>query len=463
MRRVPLVLALLCFGAYAYFYQAGGWNQNSRFDLTRAIVEHGTSRIDAYHKNTGDKARRDGHFYCDKAPGASWLAVPPVWVAHVVAGPPKGPASLARRVHAATVFAVGVPSAVAVLMLWLLLGELGLGARARTAGAAAWGLASLAFPYATLLYGHQLVASLLVSAFTLLVRARHGKGCKWSLLGAGFLLGAAVAVEYPAALACAVLGVYAIVFLRRRAAWVVAGAVVPAVAVALYHWSAFGGPFTLPYEFSTQKHRHLGFFMGLGAPDPTALWHILVSPYRGIFFAMPWLALALPGAWFLRRRRAELVVCGAIVLLFIWLNASLVDWEGGWAMGARYLVPALPFLAVLASGVFLAPRLRVPVAVAFGALAAYAFALMLIGTSVKPEVPTDVRRPYGAYLLPRFARGELAISTQSIDTAGYPRQGPRQAWNLGHAIGLDGRASLLPLGLFLVGGAGWLAFRLRRG
>src|SRR4051812_36265094 len=47
-------LTLLCF--YAYFYSGTGWNQNSRFDLTRAIVEEHTIRIDSFQKNTGDKA-----------------------------------------------------------------------------------------------------------------------------------------------------------------------------------------------------------------------------------------------------------------------------------------------------------------------------------------------------------------------------------------------------------------------
>ncbi len=69
-------LFVLVFGVYAYFYQGGGWNQNSRFDLTRAIVEQGTACIDAYEFNTGDKARVEGRYYCDKAPGVSFLAVP---------------------------------------------------------------------------------------------------------------------------------------------------------------------------------------------------------------------------------------------------------------------------------------------------------------------------------------------------------------------------------------------------
>jgi hypothetical protein len=76
-RRPQLPLFLLVFGVYAYFYQAGGWNQNSRFDLTRAIVEHHTIAIDAFADNTGDKAQREGHWFSDKAPGLSLLAVPP--------------------------------------------------------------------------------------------------------------------------------------------------------------------------------------------------------------------------------------------------------------------------------------------------------------------------------------------------------------------------------------------------
>ena len=71
-------------------------------------------------------------------------------------------------------------------------------------------------------------------------------------------------------------------------------------------------------------------------------------------------------------------------------------------------------------------------------------------------------RPFGAYLLPRFHGGEVAVSTQSIDTAGYPTHGPRAAWNLGHALGLDGLTSLVPLlvGLALCGV--WLAWTVRR-
>src|SRR5438034_8265634 len=71
-----LLIGIVTLVSYAYFYQGGGWNQNSRFDLVRAILERGTLRIDAYHENTEDKTISNGHFYSDKAPGLALLAVP---------------------------------------------------------------------------------------------------------------------------------------------------------------------------------------------------------------------------------------------------------------------------------------------------------------------------------------------------------------------------------------------------
>jgi hypothetical protein len=473
-----VALFCLAFAAYAYFYQAGGWNQNSRFDLTRAIVERGTLRIDAYHRNTGDKSQRDGHYYCDKAPGQPLLAVPAYALVHAWAGGERpSPAFLAASAYAATVWSVALPAALAVVFLARLLGELGLGACWRCALAAGYGLATLAFPYATVMYGHQLMAALLVIGFALLVRERRrvregGAASRVRVALAGLALGGAVAVEYPAALAVVALSAYAAAFLRPwpRLAWFAAGGAVAALALAGYHAAAFGGPLTLPYEFSTQKHRHMGVFMGLGAPAPAALWGITLSSYRGLFYSAPWLLAAAPGAALfarVRRARAELLVCAGAALLFVWLNASLVDWQGGWAMGPRYLVPAIPFAVVLVAGCVLGwpggPRWVARVgAAALALLVAVSAAAMLVGTAVKPEVPVWVDRPFSDYLVPAFAAGRLGVSTQSIDSASAPSDGPSKAWNLGHLLGLDGLASLVPLALVLAAGTAWLGWTLRR-
>ncbi|MFN8094643.1 MAG: hypothetical protein U0599_20915 [Vicinamibacteria bacterium] len=151
LRRPETALFVAALVSYAYFYQAGGWNQNSRFDLVRAIVERGTASIDAYHENTNDKARIGDSFYCDKAPGVSWMAVPAYAFARLVLPRPDGDdvaeaRFLAFAAYVSTVWAIGVPSAVSVVALALLLGAIGVGERTRLAAAAAYGLGTLALP-----------------------------------------------------------------------------------------------------------------------------------------------------------------------------------------------------------------------------------------------------------------------------------------------------------------------------
>jgi hypothetical protein len=171
----------------------------------------------------------------------------------------------------------------------------------------------------------------------------------------------------------------------------------------------------------------------------------------------------VPGAGFLlrdRRLRAEGLVCLAVAVLYLGLNACLTDWHGGWGMGPRHLVATLPFLAVLAAGVALGgPRRIVLAAGAAGALVSVV--LMLAGTAVKPEVPRAEERPFTAFLLPAFSEGRLAVNTQSIDMATGRGHTQRRAWNVGELLGLEGRSTLVPLGLFALGVLAWLRAALR--
>jgi hypothetical protein len=470
--RVALIALVL--GAYAYFYQAGGWNQNSRIDLTRAIVEQGTSQIDRYVASTGDESMtfglgaaarrvRDAHHYCDKAPGQSWMAVPPFGAARALG------ASVSGATWFATVVTVAVPSAIACVLIAMLLVAWGVRDGPAQLAALAWAFATLAFPYGTLFYGHQTVASLLVIGFAMIAipRARAVAPSTLRLVIAGAVLGWAVVVEYPAALACAIIGGYTVYTCGwKRALWVAAGALPPAICAALYHWLLFGGPGTTAYTFSTQHNRERGFFMGIGVPDPDALWRILFSTFRGLFFTAPWLLLAIPGGILLgkRARGPEIAVCASIFALFVWLNASLVDWNGGWALGPRYLVPCLPFVVLLAAGILLPPRdparardpARIVLLAIAGVLVAYAAFAMLVGTAVKPEVDVREQHPWGNMLYPHFFRGDLAVSTQSIESRAPGTT--RAAWNLGMQLGLGGISSLLPLLLWI---AAWSAVMVR--
>ena len=51
--RVEILLFSLAVFCSAYFHQGGGWNQNARFALVRAIVEERTFVIDRHGPPSG--------------------------------------------------------------------------------------------------------------------------------------------------------------------------------------------------------------------------------------------------------------------------------------------------------------------------------------------------------------------------------------------------------------------------
>src|SRR5215831_4614347 len=70
-------IVLLLFLAYGYFIPRGAmWNADTRLFLAASIVDDGSITLDRYAPYTGDIASSGGHYYSDKAPGSSLLAVP---------------------------------------------------------------------------------------------------------------------------------------------------------------------------------------------------------------------------------------------------------------------------------------------------------------------------------------------------------------------------------------------------
>lgn len=490
--------------AYSYFYQAGGWNQNVRFDLVRSLTEQRSVVIDDYRRNSGDlscygdkgtckgaaKAANNEHYYCDKAPGVSLLGVIPYAVIYGLSDDTKPSANYLRNsVYLSTVVSVALPSALSVAFLFALLLALRIVPWASALLAFGYGFSTLAFPYSTLLYGHQTAAALLFIGFALLVRARH-ENSDPPMFTVGLCLGFSVVCEYPAALAVLPITVYAGLYFRpwKRLLGFVLGGALCVIILTGYHWITFGGPLTLPYEFSTQHFRSLGLFMGLGAPNWPAFSNTMFTSYRGLFFSAPWLLLAFPGAYMMIRKpklRAEAIVSLTIFLLFLWMTSSLIDsWHGGWSMGARYMIPAIPFLVFLIAGLvlprsetedsdkdslpssgqagikrWLRPGLQLLCALVIG----YSALLMLSAAAVRPEVPQQIKEPFAKYLTPHFYKGELSLNAQGIDMVAPPRGKPEpRAWNLGHKLGLSGLTSLMPL-LFAIAAFGaWILVWIRR-
>jgi hypothetical protein len=471
--RPEAALFAMALGAYAYFFQGGGWNQNSRFNLVRSIVEQHGIVVDDYVHNTGDIAIRDGHHYSDKAPGVAALAVPAYALIHPLAGGERPRGRLVNRgAYLATVWAVGVPSALITVVLYRLAVTFGASPAAAAAVGIAYAFGTLAFPYSTMMYSHQLAAAALVGAFGLLAQPRldgavPGRG---RLAAAGMVLASAVTFEYPAALGVAVVFAYAAAVVRpaRRLVWMAAGAAVPILALAAYHTAAWGGPLRLPGHFSADPLRHGGVFMGMSSPSAVLLGKILFSQTRGLFRHAPWLALWIPGVIALARRRpfrAEAAACALVPLLYLGFNSSLttspVDWHAGWGIGPRHVVASLPFYALGVAALFASAtgQARTALWAVFGAPAVFSTALMFVATSVRPEVPTWYDRPFADYLWPLFRDGQLGVNTIAIHTGFIHEQ--RQAWNLGEALGLSGLAALLPLAAYLLVTGRWLIATLR--
>src|SRR6185437_8365130 len=162
--RAWLVAATL-FISYAYFYQGTGWNQNSHFDLARALAEQHSVRIDRYQWNTGDKAFYQGHYYSDKAPGLSLGALPAIPAAGMLARVFHVPRLPALQLYLATGLTSSLAMALAAAVLFLMLLNWNIRSGAAAFTVAVFGLGTPMWIYATQFWGHALASACLVFAF----------------------------------------------------------------------------------------------------------------------------------------------------------------------------------------------------------------------------------------------------------------------------------------------------------
>ena len=325
--------------SYAYFYQAGGWNQNSRFDPVRAVTNDGRIEIDPYGKNTGDKAAAGGHSYCDKAPGSSFAAIPIVFVGRVLLQSltrveAESHAGITLLSYLATILTCGLGTALSALLIFRLAVKFGATPGGAAFAAIGFGLATPAWCYATLFIGHAFVWTCLMFAFAAaVVLAGASNPRRDHLLGAAVGLFAAWAAitESPATPAAAALAIVAIVQVwrdgserRRRVAVGMLGASLPWVALLLvYNRAAFGSPFQFGYSceqlFTDMKE---GFF-GITYPKPHVLVDLLFERYRGLLPLAPVLTVAPIGLVMLARSpAARACAVGATVVAGYYISPT---------------------------------------------------------------------------------------------------------------------------------------------
>lgn len=461
-------LFLLVFVSSAFFYQAGGWNQNSRFALVRAITNEHSLRIDPFQASTGDKAFFDGHYYSDKAPGVAFAATPAVLVArpilHAFGGDAESYGGIALLSYVSTVATSGLLTALAAVVLCGVCVSLGASESGGLFAGLAYGLASPMWPLATLFLGHAISAACLVIAFGAAVSIDAGRAGAARRVGVTIGMGAgwATVSEFPAAIPAAIIAMLAALLawhrLERRdairlVATLTVGALACAALLMAYQYACFGSPFHIAYTSEQGFEGMQQGFFGVRTPTLARLWHILFGLYRGLLPLAPACALAPVGFARLYRRhphsRSATMAAAAIAAYYVLLNASYEYWEGGWSYGPRHLSPAIPFLAIGLGELWTTASRAMRVLL--GTLSAWAVALALVATATMAQPPAQYDRPLTDLLIPAFRDGDLSLNPQRFTDGGVNsgalrlHADPKAAWNLGMILGLDGLPSLVPL------------------
>jgi hypothetical protein len=351
-----LLIAIVLGGTWPYFERMLDANERPRLLAGIALVEQGSVRIDganAHRLALGPDVARaeDGSLVPNKPPGAT-LVASAAWLLldarHALTG-----AAIERREYTLLARALGglLPTLLLAFVLW----------RRERAGdeapehvdfaIVAWLLATPAWANAKLLFGHSLVAALLGGGLVLLTprgRLDHARAA----LG-GLLCASAIVVEYTAVFAGPVIAVWLLVREHRRPtviAAAIAGTAPAILGLALYHDAVFGSPWATGYHFAAHDEFaaiHARGLLGLQWPSLDSAWEHLLSPWGG---ALVWCPLALlgllAGAWAARnapdpevRARHALFAAVGLGLFAVLLG---LEQGGGWRVGPRYFVLALP-------------------------------------------------------------------------------------------------------------------------
>ena len=476
IRPEPWVFAIL-FGSSAYFWQARDWNISSRLMLTYALVDRGTLSIDGLENQTRDLARYRGHYFSDKTPGLSLLAVPSYAASKWAFGFPDHPLDRPGFAHWPadywmTLATSGLCTALVGVVLVSLARGLGCGPRTSALVGLAYGLSTPAFAYSTLAYGHQVSALGLIAGFAL-IRNDSARPAIQSTL-AGLLASYASLAEIQVGPVSALIGLYLLILvvLRRRPLRSVVGfglgAALPAAFLLGYNFLAFDSPWRMGYFYEVLvqfKDVHSsGNPLGLRWPDWSRWGDLLWRKRRGLIRFAPIVILTPPGLLALlsyRQFSCAIVSSLAMALIFL-VNLSYPEWTGGWSTGPRLLVPLLPFAMIPVAGILARWGRWAMVPALFLTLAGWVVILGFV--AVGGRIPSFVDRPWldgvwplirGDVPLPDWVYGErFARNGFSVEFPGIAARLPRWAGWVGVLPLVAFQAVMIGLMTRIVGRAG---------
>lgn len=390
---VEFRLFIFFFVTYSLFVHWVGWNEYSRFDLTRAIVDEGRFEIDNYHNNTGDSSYYQGHYYSDKPPGLSMLAAPVYFVAKQLFDDKSTPVYISNDVilkkanstsvilfytnlfpsvlelnsmFLITVFTSVLFSSFGIILVYRLSGFFLRREGQRIMSVMVYGLGTLIFPYSLVFFEHSVAAFFALSSFYVIFTRQNNLRVNDALLS-GVLSGAGILVSYINLLTSVAMLIYISLFYRKKILLVSAfvfGVFSGVLPLLVYNALIFGSvtetsnlyhvvsekPIKMVLfnsDESDQKNdvRMIPLFNFRPLQIGGVLPRLLFMPSRGLFFYYPILLFSIMGLYHMRKthpRETFLVAfsCFSVIML----NTFYTMWWSGGSFGPRYMTVLMPFL-----------------------------------------------------------------------------------------------------------------------
>jgi hypothetical protein len=347
--------------------------------------------------HTIDRSIYQGRLYSNKAPGMSLLAIPGYEIVQLPL-----PARWSEDGDLGLWFVRLTTSGLAFLLCIFLVGRITEGLAPGWGGAAmvTLGLGTIISSFAPSNFDHVPAAGLGLGGFALAWARKP--------FAAGLVAGLALLVEYEEAAVVGILGVYLLLAGRRPLARYVLGVIPGVVMLGAYNWLCFGAPWRNPLRYSDNKYQalHEKGLLGIQTPTVHATRLTFVGD-RGLLVGSPVLVAAAVGLVLLWRRglKAEAGVCAAVTAAFFIAECGYFDPYGGFSAGPRYLIPALPFLALGLGPAF--ARFRIPTSALALASVVASTSVALTWTDSQGRYPNTVwaelwrflRHPHGSDLL----------------------------------------------------------------
>ncbi|MBK8986025.1 MAG: hypothetical protein IPM39_08085 [Chloroflexi bacterium] len=327
--------------------------------------------------------------------------------------------------------------------------------------ALAFGLTTLAWPYARSFYREPLVGFGWMVGLYGLLAWRYGGQRRWAVTGVlalclTLLVKSSAIAGIPLVLLAALAG------MDGKRQWAKVGAVLAVVMVVFA--VLFQAAFLLRFGGSSSLANWTNYAWQGGL---LRIYGQLFSPGKGLIFYSPSILLAAFGlVWLASRHRAAALAAGLPLLALVVAYSGYAAWYGGQSWGPRFLLPALPlfFLGVAA----LWDHLRHPV------WRGLTVGLLLLGLLLQAAVSTadwgvGSEPLYRSALRPEETTGlalaNVALSPPLVQLARWGSDALDLLWlhpDLDGRLAFSGRlavgwgtAVLLALGL------GWLALRGR--